>query len=287
MWSCRWMSWNRSLTRNGLRPRLLHVRAYILSWNTFAFCIKGLFIESHPCWGQTGKPHPQDPENPRKRLYKVFGRIEESRSDQCSVGSGVHGHADISDNKAHRQAISDVITTKMSTSGVASSLDVLFSGQTSEQQKNKKAKQPKAPKVLSPEEQKKKDFDRSMTQSLNSSLIVNINENQWNHIMEARYGIHNPCCQTLGWPAWLQKPGTLPPTWPPLESRTRRCEMNSLSSRIWTLTSGWLLLGLCELEHLRAWFRPWESAITSWMTSPTSPSPRNWPVVSEPVRIQL
>lgn len=79
----------------------------------------------------------------------------------------MHGHADISDNKAHRQAISDVITTKMSTSGVASSLDVLFSGQTSEQQKNKKAKQPKAPKVLSPEEQKKKDFDRSMTQSLN------------------------------------------------------------------------------------------------------------------------
>ena len=141
------------------------------------FCIvyQMLVIKSHPCWGQTGKPHPQDPENPRKRLYKVFDRIEESRSDQCSVGSGVHGHANISENKAHRQAISDVITTKMSTSGASSKLDVLFGGQTSEQQKNKKAKQPKAPKVLSPEEQKKKDFDRSMSQSLNSSLIVNIN----------------------------------------------------------------------------------------------------------------
>ena len=104
----------------------------------------------------------------------------------------MHGHADISDNKAHRQAISDAITTKMSTSGAASGLDVLFGGQTSEQQKNKKPKTPKAPKVLSPEEQKKKDFDRSMSQSLNSSLIVDINENQktisWKHGMV--YTIH-------------------------------------------------------------------------------------------------
>ena len=44
MWSCHWMSWNRSMTRNGLRPKLLHVRAYTLSWNTLALCINGFFI---------------------------------------------------------------------------------------------------------------------------------------------------------------------------------------------------------------------------------------------------
>lgn len=93
----------------------------------------------------------------------MFDRIEDTRSDEVNIGYGLHGTAEISDNKAERQAFADVITTKMAQQPAG--LDSLF------QQKPKKAAKPKAKPPLTEEEQKKKDFEKEMASTLTSSIV--------------------------------------------------------------------------------------------------------------------
>lgn len=118
-------------------------------------------------WGQAGKPHPQDPTNPRKRIYKVFDKIEESASDQAATGFGLHGRSKVADNKAQRQALADALTTKAASTLKPLSLDGLF-GAAAPSKKDTKTRNKKVPKELTPEEKQKKDFDADMKQSLGS-----------------------------------------------------------------------------------------------------------------------
>ena len=119
--------------------------------------------------GQTGKPHPQDPSNPRKRIYKVFDRIEDTRSDETIQGTGLSGSARVPQNKAHRFNVSSVIQTKLA--NTAPSLNDLFGAPANGPPEKKEKKQKKA---LSEEEQAKKDFDKDMQQTLVENLFGRI-----------------------------------------------------------------------------------------------------------------
>ena len=120
------------------------------------------------CWGQAGKPHPQDPQNPRKRIYKVFSCIKDSRTEETSMGTGVVGKSRVPNNKAHRDALLGAVTTKVSS--VPADFSDLFGAPKDEKPKTKKE-----PKKLSAEEQEKKDFEKEMQMNLVSkSLFISI-----------------------------------------------------------------------------------------------------------------
>ena len=130
-------------------------------------------------WGQAGKPHPQDPENPRKRIYRVFDKIDESASDQAATGFGLHGRSQVADNKAQRQAFADALTTKAASTMGSSSLGGLFGGAEPSKRKDPKGRNKKVPKELTPEEKSKKDFDADMKQSLGSILGTVLTESYY------------------------------------------------------------------------------------------------------------
>lgn len=115
-------------------------------------------------WGQAGKPHPQDPSNARKRIYKVFDRIEDTRSEETIYGSGLSGSARVPQNKAHRFSVSSTIQTKLA--GTPASFNDLFGAPPQEKPKEKRPKKP-----LSKEEQAKKDFEKDMQQTLVATLF--------------------------------------------------------------------------------------------------------------------
>lgn len=116
--------------------------------------------------GQAGRPHPQDPENPRKRCYKVFKCIEDTRSDEISVGMGIHGSSEVGDNKAERQAIADHMNAKMAVAASVGLEGLWPSGGS-----QKRTPKAKVPKTLTQEEQEKKGFDRDLEQNLVSHVF--------------------------------------------------------------------------------------------------------------------
>ena len=120
-------------------------------------------MRSSPILGQLGKPHPQDPQNEKKRLYKVFDRIDDSRSHETAVGSGLHGVAKVPGNKAYRTAMASALTNKAS--GLANGLGDLF-GAPAGQQEKKEKKAKKEKKELTREEEMQKNFDKNLTQCL-------------------------------------------------------------------------------------------------------------------------
>lgn len=59
----------------------------------------------------------QDPDNPRKRIYKVFDKIEDVRQDEECTGHSIKGTASVKPNKAVRATLESAITTKAATWG--------------------------------------------------------------------------------------------------------------------------------------------------------------------------
>lgn len=58
----------------------------------------------------------QDKDNPRKRLYKVFDRVEDVRGHETSYGSTLSGTARVQQNNAVRQALANSCLEKWQTS---------------------------------------------------------------------------------------------------------------------------------------------------------------------------
>ena len=58
----------------------------------------------------------QDPDNPRKRIYKVFDRIEDIRQEEEGTGHQILATGKVAANKAVRAAVESSLTTKASSS---------------------------------------------------------------------------------------------------------------------------------------------------------------------------
>ena len=111
----------------------------------------------------------QDPGNARKRIYRVFKCIEDSKGSIEETGHQLKGHAKVSNNKAVRDSLGAVITNK-----AASSTDPMYmqlaieDGRVEGENPTKRPK--REPKKKSPEEEaaqkQQRDFDNSMKGNL-------------------------------------------------------------------------------------------------------------------------
>ena len=113
----------------------------------------------------------QDPGNPRKRIYRVFKCIEDSKGSIEETGHQLKGHAKVSNNKAVRDSLGAVITNK-----AASATDPMFvqlaieDGQVGEPPKKKTKREPKK---KSPEEEAAQKQQRDFDNSMKGNLISN------------------------------------------------------------------------------------------------------------------
>lgn len=89
----------------------------------------------------------------------MFQKITDSRSEEVKYGTGLKGQSRVPANKAHRFNLVGAIATKVASA--PNSLTDLFGAP-----KDAQKKPPKAKKVLPPEEQQKKDFEKDMAMSL-------------------------------------------------------------------------------------------------------------------------
>lgn len=110
----------------------------------------------------------QDPANPRKRIYRVFKCIEDTKGSVEETGHQLRGSAKISNNKAIRDSLRAVITNK----AAASTGDPLFGQLAIEDGRvdEPNPKRPKRePKKKTPEEEaalkKQRSFDGDMSES--------------------------------------------------------------------------------------------------------------------------
>lgn len=106
----------------------------------------------------------QDPENPRKRIYKAFDKIEDVRQEEESHGHSIKGTASVPKNKAVRATIESALTTKAATAGGAGGID-LWGGLEVGKTKNPKTNT-KTPKTKTPEEMEKKQFEVDLAKIL-------------------------------------------------------------------------------------------------------------------------
>ncbi|CAK9080959.1 unnamed protein product, partial [Durusdinium trenchii] len=93
---------------------------------------------------QAGTPHPQDPTNPRKRIYKVFEKFEHSSENSKLVGSYLSAKSRVAANKAQRQSLADHITHDAA--GFGDHVKPMMA--VEEQPGPRKPRVPKTPKVL-------------------------------------------------------------------------------------------------------------------------------------------
>ena len=104
----------------------------------------------------------QDPDNPRKRIYKVFDRIEDIRQEEEGTGHQILATGKVAANKAVRAAVESSLTTKASSS-TGGDMD-LWGGLGLGEKQPKKTPKPKKEKT--PEELEKKAFDTDLQKSL-------------------------------------------------------------------------------------------------------------------------
>ncbi len=105
----------------------------------------------------------QDPDNPKKRIYKVFDRIEDVRQEEECTGHQIYGSAKVAGNKAVRAAVESSLTTKASSSTGG---DMDLWGGLGAVEKPSRPKNPKPKKEKTPEEIEKKAFDTDLMKSL-------------------------------------------------------------------------------------------------------------------------
>lgn len=94
----------------------------------------------------------------------MFDKIEDVRVDEESTGHQILGAVKVSTNKAVRSAVESAMTTKASSSGGESGLDLW--GGLNGVEKPSKPKNPKQKKERSPEEMEKKLFDAELSKIL-------------------------------------------------------------------------------------------------------------------------
>ena len=111
----------------------------------------------------------QDPENERKRIYKVFDKIEDVRQDEETTGHQILGSAKVGTNKAIRSAVESALTTKAASSSSGGDGLDLWAGITIGAEKPKKNPKPK--KERSPEEMEKKQFDTELLKILGLGIF--------------------------------------------------------------------------------------------------------------------
>ena len=96
--------------------------------------------------------------------------MEDSRTDESSVSTGLHGTAKVPANKAYRAALGSALITKAA--GEPTGMDELFGAVAAP----KRTPKPKAKKELTYEEELKKTYEKNTTanlvfQTLNLSLF--------------------------------------------------------------------------------------------------------------------
>ena len=105
----------------------------------------------------------QDPDNPKKRIYKVFDKIEDVRIDEESTGHQVLGPAKVAPNKAVRASLESGLTAKAASS---SGGDMDLWGGLGFMEKPKKNPNTRPKKEKTPEELEKKQFDTDLAKIL-------------------------------------------------------------------------------------------------------------------------
>ena len=105
----------------------------------------------------------QDKDNPRKRLYKVFDRVEDVRRHETAYGSTLSGTARVQQNKAVRQALSNSLSGKMANQ--PTDMDDLF-GAPVKHPAPKATNKKKGKKELTPDQQEKKDLEKELQRIL-------------------------------------------------------------------------------------------------------------------------
>lgn len=105
----------------------------------------------------------QDPDNPKKRIYKVFDKIEDVRIDEESTGHQVLGSAKVAPNKAVRASLESGLTAKAASS---SGGDMDLWGGLGFMEKPKKNPNTRPKKEKTPEELEKKQFDTDLAKIL-------------------------------------------------------------------------------------------------------------------------
>lgn len=126
-------------------------------------------ISFHPC--------AKDPDNPRKRIYAVFDKIENVNSEEKILGTETRGSSDVPENKAARASMAAALNEKVS--GAFHSSDALGNmfkhlrtggqgadGKAVPKGKDRKPKPKPKPKLLTPEQQQQRDFDKSLDKPL-------------------------------------------------------------------------------------------------------------------------
>ncbi|CAL1155578.1 unnamed protein product [Cladocopium goreaui] len=109
---------------------------------------------------QPGVPHPQDPENPRRRLYKVFEHFKHSSERTKVCGTSITASASVPKNKAMRAALADHLTGAQAEFETASNAFVPEGSCPKPKPKTKPTKK----QVLTQEQQTKKDFEKDLAQ---------------------------------------------------------------------------------------------------------------------------
>ena len=110
------------------------------------------------------EPVVQDPQNPKKRIYRVFSHIEDSSGTKSETGNAIKGAANVSTNKAMRDSVATVLTNKAAVFAKdPMSMHLAIKDQQYDDTSGREPKQRKTQKkVPTAEEKKQKDFDASM-----------------------------------------------------------------------------------------------------------------------------
>ena len=121
----------------------------------------------------------KDPENPRKRIYAVFDKVQHVSSNERTLGTETRGSADVADNKAVRTSMAAALNEKVSAtfSSTSDGLGDLFkhlgANSGGPVPKAKSKAKAKNKKVLTQDEQNRRDFDKSLEKPLGQLVHVN------------------------------------------------------------------------------------------------------------------
>ncbi|CAE7331589.1 unnamed protein product, partial [Symbiodinium sp. CCMP2592] len=116
------------------------------------------FLENEIVAKQPGRPHPQAPKNEDFRLYKVYECDREISAGIKRLSTAVKGQKKIKSAAAGQ---------KLAETLAAQTVDLQKAGEPGSAKPPKKEKESK---VLTPEEQEKKDFDKNMQQTLGNNI---------------------------------------------------------------------------------------------------------------------
>jgi len=108
----------------------------------------------------------QDPQNPRKRIYRVFSCIEDTTGTETETGHALRGSAKVSNNKAIRDSLATVLTNKAAMQTRDPMMQQLAIEDGNVEGVPKKRKTTKPPKECTEEQKKQKEFDSSMKKIL-------------------------------------------------------------------------------------------------------------------------